>query len=106
MYLPEPLSDYFRAANAGNADDASACFAADAVVHDEGEEHRGQAAIRDWLEEATRKYSPRAQVLMVTDDGKTTIVTAKVSGDFPGSPVELDYGFQIRGGLISRLEIH
>lgn len=106
MHLPEPLPDYFRAANAGNADDATACFAEDAVVLDEGEEHRGHAAIRAWIEETTRKYSPHAEPLHVTDDGKSTIVTTRVSGDFPGSPIELDYGFQIRRDRIARLEIH
>ena len=105
MHLPEPLPDYFRAANAGNAGDAAACFAEEAVVHDEDQEHRGHLAIRDWVVETTRRYSPRMEPLSVTDDGKTVIVTAEVSGNFPGSPIELEYCFQIRRGRIIRLEI-
>ena len=76
------------------------------MVHDEDAEHLGHAAIRDWVVETTRKYSPHMEPRTVTDDGKTTIVTAMVSGDFPGSPIELEYCFQIRRGRIARLEIH
>lgn len=106
MHLPEPLPEYFRAANEGNVDEATACFAEEAVVYDEGENHRGYDAIRGWIEETTEKYSPRMEPQHVTDDGKTTIVTALVSGTFPGSPIELEYCFQIRRGRIARLEIH
>ena len=106
MYLPEPLPDYFRSANEGNVDEATACFGEEAVVQDEGEIHRGYDAIRGWIEETTEKYSPRIAPRDVTDDGKVTIVTAMVSGSFPGSPIELEYCFQIRRGRIARLEIH
>ena len=105
MHLPEPLPEYFRAANDGNAEEASACFAEEAVVHDEDQEHQGRAAIRGWIEETTAKYSPLMVPQDVTDDGKNTIVTAMVSGAFPGSPIELEYCFQIRRGRIARLEI-
>ena len=106
MHLPEPIPDYFRAANAGNADAAAACFSPEAVVHDEAREHRGPAEIRGWVEETTARYSPFMEPVSVTDDGKTVIVTATVCGNFPGSPIELEYCFQIRRGRIVRLEIH
>jgi hypothetical protein len=32
-------------------------------------------------------------------------VRARVSGHFPGSPVELRYAFTLHGGKIARLEI-
>ena len=32
-------------------------------------------------------------------------VTARVTGDFPGSPVELQYRFTLEAALIGRLEI-
>lgn len=106
MHLPDPLPEYFRAANQGDAEKASACFAEEAVVHDEDEEHQGRAAIRVWIEKTTARYSPHTVPREVTDDGKKTIVTAMVSGTFPGSPIELEYCFQIRRGRIARLEIH
>jgi len=33
------------------------------------------------------------------------LVTARVSGTFPGSPIELRYAFTLRGGQIVRQEI-
>lgn len=105
MHLPEPIPAYFRAANSGQADAAAACFAPEAIVHDEEREHRGQGEIRGWVEQTTARYSPYLEPLTVTDDGKTVIVTATVSGSFPGSPIELEYCFQIRRGRIVRLEI-
>jgi hypothetical protein len=38
-------------------------------------------------------------------DGEVTRVTALVSGDFPGSPIALQFRFVLDDGLISRLEI-
>ena len=32
-------------------------------------------------------------------------VTARVTGDFPGSPVDLRYRFTLEGATIARLEI-
>ena len=32
-------------------------------------------------------------------------VTARVTGDFPGSPVDLRYRFRLEGAAIARLEI-
>ena len=34
-----------------------------------------------------------------------TIVATKLSGDFPGSPIKLDFVFQLKDGKISSLEI-
>jgi hypothetical protein len=33
------------------------------------------------------------------------VVTAKVSGNFPGSPIKLEHLFEIEGGRIVSLEI-
>ena len=64
-----------------------------------------KAAIRTWLEETSRKYRDKAEVKTVVADGETTRVTALVSGDFPGSPIALQFRFLLDDGLISRLEI-
>jgi len=39
-----------------------------------------------------------------TRDGKV-VVTGRVSGNFPGSPITLDHIFEIEGGKIVSLEI-
>ncbi len=103
--LPEVILNYIAAANDGRIDDAAACFAQDALVHDENRDHQGFDAVREWIAETTREYQPKNEVLSATPDGETHAVISKISGNFPGSPVELEFHFVITNGKISRLSI-
>ena len=105
VQLPQPLAEYFAAANEDDADRVAACFAADAVVHDEGGEMHGRAAIRAWAAEVRRKYHFHAEVRAVEEAADRTIVTAHLTGDFPGNPVDLRYRFKLDGAKIVALEI-
>lgn len=102
---PQVLSDYFAAANDGRTDDAAACFAADALVHDESHDHRGREVIRAWIAETTLKYQPKVAVGEIRTEGGAFVVSAAVSGTFPGSPVQLEYTFTVSGAEISTLSI-
>jgi hypothetical protein len=53
----------------------------------------------------SEKYRPTVEVLGVAERDGRTIVTGRISGNFPGSPVELRYSFTVTGGRIARLEI-
>ena len=66
---------------------------------------QGTAAIRQWMDAAIRKYEHVVEVLTCTEADGKTIVTGRVSGNFPNSPVELRYAFTLAGGKIARLEI-
>ena len=103
--LPEPVANYLAAANARDADGVAASFTEDAVVHDEGGAHRGRAAIRVWAEEAGHKYRFRAEVLKATESPDQTIVTARITGDFPGNPIDLTFRFKLANGRIAELAI-
>jgi len=103
--LAQPIADYIAAANAHDIDAVTACFNRTATVHDEKRERRGIAAIREWVVEVTGKYRPTVEVLGVAERDGRTVVTGRVSGNFPGSPVELHYAFTVTGGKIDRLEI-
>jgi hypothetical protein len=105
IQLPEAIAAYIAGANAHDIDRATACFTDDAVVRDEGRERRGRAAIREWKEEVEEKYHPTVEVVDVAAAAGKTIVTGRVSGSFPGSPVDLRYAFTLAGGKIARLEI-
>jgi ketosteroid isomerase-like protein len=94
--LPQPIADYFQAANAHNTDAVVAAFAEDALVTDENREHRG-AAIREWSDQVNEKYKPHAEVTDVAEADDKTVVTADVSGSFPGSPVQLRYKLHTQG---------
>ena len=103
--LTQPIAAYFAAANSDDADRIADCFAEDAVVRDEGQDIRGRAAVRAWAEEVRRKYHFHAEVIAVEQAGDRTVVTAHLTGDFPGNPVDLQYRFKLTGPEIIALEI-
>ena len=103
--LPAPIAAYIAGSNAHDPGACAACFTDDAVVRDEGRDRRGNAAIRAWMEEVSAKYRPTVDVIDIAETDDKTIVTGRVSGDFPGSPVELRYTFTLAGAKIARLEI-
>ena len=105
LELEEPLSTYFEAQNAHDVDGMLACFSNDASVHDEGRDMRGRPEIRAWIDETTRRYRPTIRPTGSTEEGGRTVVTAQVSGSFPGSPIDLRYRFKISGRKIVSLEI-
>lgn len=103
--LPEPLGEYFAAANAHDPDRVAACFAEDAVVRDEGSDIHGRNAVYAWAEETSRKYRFTADVAAVEEVAGRTVVTAHLTGDFPGSPIHLRYQFKLTHRRIASLEI-
>ena len=105
MKLSAPVANYFAAANAQDIDGVVANFGDDAVVRDEGQERQGAIAIRRWAVEVSKKYRPTVEPLDAAEANGKTILTCRVSGDFPGSPIELRYVFTLDGGKIRRLEI-
>jgi hypothetical protein len=104
IHLPPPIAAYF-AADPSDANVVARCFSESAVVIDERREHRGKAAIARWRAEALAKYHYTTEPLAVDVARPEVIVTARVTGDFPGSPVKLQYRFTLEGASIARLEI-
>ena len=103
--LPKPIAVYVSAENSGDTKLFGECFIETAVVRDENETHKGLAAIKAWKAETKRKYQHTVDPLrMVEKDGAYT-VTNRLTGNFPGSPVELDFVFTIEGDKIVSLEI-
>ena len=72
--LPDAIANYFTAQNRHDTEATLAAFADDAVVTDEGAEYDGRDRIRSWIEDT-----------------------------FPGSPIELDFFFTLKGGKIASL---
>jgi hypothetical protein len=102
--LPEPIADYFSA-NRVNGDAVVRLFTSNAVVKDEGHTYTGIEAIRKWSTEASARYRYTAVPLASEKQGDTTVVTSRLIGSFPGSPVTLRYFFRLERGKISFLEI-
>ncbi|WP_406059902.1 nuclear transport factor 2 family protein [Micromonospora sp. NBC_00860] len=80
---PAIIRRYFELAGQPDSADYFALFAEDAVVEDESTEHRGIDAIRQW-----RRSVPLVsyEITDVEDTPAGTVVTATITGDFPGSP--------------------
>ena len=105
LNLPKPLETYFEAANAQDRKAFISCFSDDAFVRDEGEGYKGHEQIAKWNANAIQKYNCSYEVpaSQATPDGAH--VTARVSGTFPGSPIELTYSFIIEENLIKEMGI-
>jgi hypothetical protein len=104
--LPKSIEAYFAAEHHGGPDELAAAFTEKAIVKDAGESLVGHEAIRQWKIEYTQKYGPvKAEPFSITTEAGKTQVTAHVTGDFPGSPVDLRYFFVLAGDKIAELEI-
>ena len=104
--LPGPIEAYFTSENAHDTTLLDQCFAADATVRDEGKKIEGLAAIKAWRIETGKKYNHAVEPLAMAERDGKVVVSGKVSGNFPGSPVTLDHIFEIKGDKIVSLEIH
>jgi hypothetical protein len=82
------------------------CFAEHAVVRDEGQTIEGLAAIKRWKAETKRKYSHTVAPLEVAQRDGKTVLKAELTGNFPGSPVTLEFSFTLEDGKIVLLEIN
>jgi ketosteroid isomerase-like protein len=107
LTLTQTLDRYFAAQNAHDAEAMVACFAPNAEVRDEGRDHVGRVEIRRWKEETIAKYGISIKPLRRNEQDGLTVVVARVTGNFPGSPAELTYEFGFApDGLIRTLRIH
>ena len=75
-------------------------------VHDEARDYRGLDAIRSWQREADAKYRYVMEPLDASVSENIVTLCARLTGDFPGSPIELDYTFTLANDKITSLEIH
>ena len=104
LNLPKPVAAYF-AADTQNPDAVARCFTARAIVKDEGHTYTGRDAIKAWKADASTKYTYTDDLLDIAQQDGMQIVRSRVTGNFPGSPVDLQYRFALEGGLIALLEI-
>ena len=103
--LPRVLAEYFAATNAHDVEGMIAAFTEDAMVHDEGRDHVGVAAIRAWMKETIEKYDYKVEPIESSRNGSSAVVLVSLRGKFPGSPITLQYAFTLSGERVARLEI-
>lgn len=98
------IETYFDLAGGNDIEAYVALFATDTVVHDDGTTRHGLDEVRAWRQEVPCVDYRVESVSPGPGSGAWTART-EISGDFPGSPVTLDFAFEIAGGLIQRLDI-
>jgi len=106
LNVPAVVAEYLSAERAKDASRLSLCFAENGFVRDEGKERRGRDAIRRWKEEVDAKYRYVSEPLAASVHENTVTVGARLTGEFPGSPVDVSQVFTLDGGKIVSLEIH
>jgi hypothetical protein len=89
--------------NEFNSNSYADCFTENAIVFDEGKTHNGKAEIKNWIEKANNEYKASMKPLEYNENDR--ILSAEVSGTFPGSPAVLKYHFELENGLIQSLKI-
>ena len=103
LTLPEPIAAYFAAEHKPEA--LARCFTAQAVMKDGGHTYAGVDAIKAFIAEASARYSATSMPFALEREDDFQIVRAMVTGNFPGSPIDLSYRFRLERGLIASLEI-
>ena len=105
VQLPGPIDRYVQIANSGTAEAAAECFAPDAIVHDEGQTYDGLAAIKNWMAATKKKYDHTVAPLELAERGGQSVVKARLTGNFPGSPITVNFSFVLADRKIRSLEI-
>ena len=105
LELASAIADFFSAEERRDTEAMSRCFAENAIVRDEGRSREGHAAIREWQLETKKKYQHTIEPLASAEKDGTTVVTGRLTGNFPGSPIELQFIFTVEAGKIRSLEI-
>ena len=104
LKLPELIATYFTA-DKGDSEAVSQCFTETAVVKDEGHIYHGRGAIKQWKAEASTKYQYTNEPFACEHKDGKFVVTSRLTGNFPGSPVNLRFFFGLEGDKIASLEI-
>ena len=103
--LPRPLAAYLSAEATTDVESLADCFAPDAIVRDEGRTIQGLDAIKAWKRDTKAKYQYTVQPLDVVQDQAGVKMRARLTGTFPGSPIEVTYRFVLVNEKIAVLEI-
>jgi len=105
LRLPKAIEVFMSSENTRDTDALAECFAPDATVQDEGQTLKGLKAIKAWRLETAKKYQHTLEPLAASAHGGKTVVSTKLTGNFPGSQIALDFVFTLQGDKIAALEI-
>lgn len=105
MNLPKIISDLLNAQSVFDSNAYTNCFSENAIVLDEGNTYNGKADIKKWNDETNAQYRITMEPIKLKTDDDRIVLTAKISGNFDGSPAVLKYHIRIKDELIEQMEI-
>lgn len=105
MNLPKVIADLVSAQDNFDSIAYSNCFTETAVVVDEGKTYHGRSEIAGWIAQSNENYKTKMKPLTFEEHETTSVLSAEITGTFDGSPIVLNYHFEIAGGLIQSLAI-
>ena len=105
MNLPKVISDLVEAQANYDSVAYANCFSDTAVVFDEGKTHTGRIEIEKWIAHSNETYKSTMTPLAYDQTGDMGVLSAEVSGTFPGSPLILKFNFELHNGLIQSLKV-
>ena len=103
--LPQTIATFYQAAEDYDGERMASCFTEEATLVDEGVEYHGPAAASAHILEANRAAQVRTDILGCREKNGETIVTVRISGNFAGSPIPLDFHFSLIEEKINTLYI-
>lgn len=103
--LPQPIAAFYHASDIYDGALLADCFAPDAVLYDEGMELQGPAAISEHVLKANKEAQVHMEITNSANQNGDIVVTATLTGTFEGSPLPLDFHFNLDGGKIKALNI-
>ena len=105
MKLPKVIAEFIAAQDKYDSKAFAESFTDYATVHDEGKTYNGKKEITQWNEMTNTKYKTKYEPLEVRINGARIILTAKISGTFPGSPAIIKFYFETKLDKIISLQI-
>ncbi|RYD58609.1 MAG: nuclear transport factor 2 family protein [Sphingobacteriales bacterium] len=105
MELPKLVARFVETQNNYDSKSYVDCFTDSAIVHDEGKTHKGKTEILHWIEDANERYRSSMKPLKYEEANSKGVLTAEVSGTFPGSPLVLQFHLGLKDNLIDSLNV-
>jgi len=105
MNLPKIVEELVATQNSFDSVAYANCFSENAVVFDDGKTHDGKKEIEHWIAEANEQYKATVKPVGFEEKGKESLLKLETSGNFPGSPVILNYYLEIADGLIQSMKV-
>jgi hypothetical protein len=103
--LPKVIETFFDASNKYDVPLLTGCLTENAVLNDNGKTFNGHGVIAEYICGTHAKLSIEVKVEHVVFTENETVVTAKLYGNYDGSPAALDFHFSLEGQRIKCLNI-